>query len=232
MFCELCGETSTLKNFILVTNMWNTISAQNGEASEKELSSNVFKLALQRGAQMARHNGTLESAHYITREITKNHPAALSVQRELVDQREDIIHITAAAAVNRKLDEQTRKAVQEDMTQLLKEENEHMRKELEEEKRKVQRLEARMKEVEQAKRQAEVWLEQEVKERERAEAEYKRQLADLTHRLHDETNTSMTHQTRSEQEIKPQDHEATVVMMPPHPTPYVRVLFCLVAHDG
>ena len=99
-FNKLCGEmVGTLKNVVLVTNMWGIVRREIGEAREKGLPSNIFKLALDKGAQMVRHHDTVQSAHDIIRMITKNHPV---VRQELMDKRKDIINTTAA--INRELD--------------------------------------------------------------------------------------------------------------------------------
>jgi len=46
MFRELCGD-STLKNVILVTNMWGDVSGSVGEARERELAREFFKPVLE-----------------------------------------------------------------------------------------------------------------------------------------------------------------------------------------
>ena len=49
MFQKLCGD-STLKNVILVTNMWGRVEEDVGEAREKELAEVYFAPALEKGA--------------------------------------------------------------------------------------------------------------------------------------------------------------------------------------
>jgi len=218
MFRELCGDT-TLKNVVLVTNMWGEVSRDIGESRENELSSNFFKPVLDKGAQMVRHHNTAQSAHEIIRRIMMNRPVVLQIQRELVDEHKDIVDTAAGEAVNRELNEQIRrhqaelKVVQEEMMQALKEKDEETRQELEEETRKLQeqmekikkdsegmasnysaekeRMEAKMKEME---REAK-------KERQRAEAEYNRQMADLNHRLREAARASAADRARLQQEI-------------------------------
>lgn len=73
MLRELCGDT-TLKNVVLVTNMWDIVSREVSEAHEKELSSSSFKSALDKGARMVRHHNTAQSAHGAIRVILANHP--------------------------------------------------------------------------------------------------------------------------------------------------------------
>ena len=72
-------------------------------------------------------------------------------------------------------------------------------------------------------------LEQEVEEREQADAEHNQQLVDLTRRLQDEINASAAYRARLEQGAEKvlQDRVATVATMPPRasprPTLYVQV---------
>ena len=238
MFRELCGDT-TLKNVILVTNMWGEVSRDIGEAREDELTSDFFKPVLDKAAQMARHHNTAQSAHDIIRRIMKNRPVALQIQRELVDEHKDIVDTAAGGVINQELKEQIRKhqvelrMVQEEMMQAMKERDEEARQELEEESRKLQeemerikkdsegmasnyaeekeRMETRMKQMErEAKR-----------ERERTEVEYNRQMADLNHRLRMAANASKADRALLEQEMwflqgrlnQPVDDDTVCVVM-------------------
>ncbi|KAF9647081.1 hypothetical protein BDM02DRAFT_3098690 [Thelephora ganbajun] len=143
MFRELCGD-STLKNVILVTNMWGMVTKDVGEDRERELTTKFFKPVLDKGAQLARHHNTAESARNIIRGIMKNHPMVLQIQRELVDDHKDITDTAAGEAINKELKEQIRrhqaelKTVQEDMLKALKDKDEEARQELEEERQKLQ----------------------------------------------------------------------------------------------
>ena len=238
MFRELCGDT-TLKNVILVTNMWGEVSRDIGEAREDELTSDFFKPVLDKAAQMARHHNTAQSAHDIIRRIMKNRPVALQIQRELVDEHKDIVDTAAGGVINQELKEQIRKhqvelrMVQEEMMQAMKERDEEARQELEEESRKLQeemerikkdsegmasnyaeekeRMETRMKQMErEAKR-----------ERERTEVEYNRQMTDLNHRLRMAANASKADRALLEQEMwflqgrlnQPVDDDTVCVVM-------------------
>ena len=144
MFRELCGDT-TLKNVVLVTNMWNEVSHEVGWARQNELSSNFFKPALDKGAQMVRHHNTTQSAHNIIRKIMANRPVALQIQRELVDEDKDIVDTMAGAAINRELDKQAKQhrdeleKVRKAIIRALERKDEETRKELEEETGKLQR---------------------------------------------------------------------------------------------
>ena len=143
LFRKLCGE-STLKNVVIVTNMWKEESRLTDEAREKELSSKFFTPALEKGAQMDRHHNTPQSAHDIIRKIVRNHPVALQIQRELVEERKNIIETAAGESLNQELEEQIKKhraelsGLREEMTQALREKDEEMRRELEDTKKELE----------------------------------------------------------------------------------------------
>ena len=218
MFRELCSDT-TLKNVIIVTNMWGQVSSDIDEAHKNQLSSMFFKPALNKGAWMARHNNTIQSTHSIIRRIMENHPVTLQIQWELVGEHKDIVDTMAGRAINQELNEQMRrhqtklKVVQEEMAQALKEKDKETRQEMEERMRELQeqmevikknsegvassyaaekeRMEARMKE-----------MELEVR-RERAEAKYNQQLTDKDRHLQDAAEQARLEQTRRhEAELK------------------------------
>ena len=207
MFRELCGD-KMLKNVVLVTNMWTRDSRDVNKVRENELSSKFFRPVLDKGAQLIRHYDTTKSTHDIIRKIMANQPTVLQIQQELVDEHRDIVDTSAGQAVNRELIEQAKRhraeleKVEKAMMQALAEKDEETRQELEEETRTLQeqmekmeknskemalnymaekeRMEVRMREVEQEAKQEREWL----------EAEYKHQLADLDRRLQDTDNTS------------------------------------------
>ena len=108
MFRELCGD-ETLKNVVLVTNMWGEVSPEDGQDRENQLTSKFFKPVLKKGAQMVRHLNTTESAHNIIREIIRNHPIVLQIQREVVDEQKDIVDTSAGEVVNKEINELIRR---------------------------------------------------------------------------------------------------------------------------
>jgi hypothetical protein len=207
MFRELCGD-STLKNVILVTNMWGEVTKEVGEAREEQLTTNFFKPVLDKSAQLARHQNTVQSAHDIIRRIMRNQPLVLQIQRELVDEHKDIVDTAAGEAVNKELNEQIRhhqaelKTVQEEMQKALKEKDEETRKELEEETRKLQEQMNKIKMdsegmasnyLQEKKRTEDAVREMQEQarlERERVEAEYKKQMNDLKTRLQESANAA------------------------------------------
>ena len=150
MFRELCGD-KTLKNVVLVTNMWGEVSPEDGQDREDQLSGDFFKSVLDKGAQMVRHHNTAESAHDIIRRIIDNHPAVLQIQHELVDEQKDIVDTAAGEIINKELNELMRrhqvelKKVQEEMMQAMKEKDDETRQELEDERKKMQERMDKMK---------------------------------------------------------------------------------------
>lgn len=121
MFRKLCGD-DTLKNVILMTNMWGEVSEEIGATREAQLSQDdmFFKPALQNGARILRHYNTLESAKNILKCIISNHPEPLQIQRELVEEKKAISETAAGEILNEELRKLAKKH-QEDM-KVLKEE--------------------------------------------------------------------------------------------------------------
>ncbi|KAJ7170857.1 P-loop containing nucleoside triphosphate hydrolase protein [Mycena crocata] len=204
MFRQLCGE-STLKNVVIVTNMWGEVGREVGEAREAELASDerFFKPVLDKGARLLRHD---------------NDPRALRIQRELVDQGKEISQTAAGEELNRELAEQIKRhrqemaVLQREMKEAIRAKDEETRKELEIDTRKLQaemsrvqndsqklatdyteqkaELERRMAEVaEAAKRDAEC-----------AEANHRRQIQELEDRL----NQSATATNAEKEDIRRQ----------------------------
>ena len=216
MFRKLCGD-ETLKNVVLVTNMWSEVSPEVGKDREKQLSGDFFKPVLDLGARMVSHHDTVESAHGIIRGILKNHPAALRIQKEVVDENKDIINTAAGEAVSEELDKQMKehqaelKKVQEDMAQAIKDNDERAKRELEEDRKKLQAQMDRVKTESEAlasdfAAEREKWetklkeMEQKAREeRERVAAEHKRQVDDLARQLRDATAASAANQARLEE---------------------------------
>ena len=255
MFRELCGDT-TLENVVLVTNMWDAVSREVGETRERELSSDFFKSAIKAGAQIVRHHNTTKSAHNIIRKIMKNRPVVLQIQRELVDEHKNIVDTAAGEAVNRELNEQIRrhqvelKGLREEM-RALKQKDKEARRELEEQARRAReqmerikkdwdgmaakytvekkRMEAKMKEIEQEREQADA-----------DRARLKKTIQDLAGAPAMVPANEYIHYGTFENEWVDYP-QYRVPSPPPHPhssqTPaiiiaYVQALSCLAPHDG
>ena len=224
MFRELCGD-STLKNVILVTNMWEGVPLDVGEAREEELATNFFKPVLDKGAQLTRHHNTAQSAHDIIRRIIRNRPTALKIQRELVDEGKNITDTAAGEAINKELNEYIRRhkaemeALQKEMMQALKDKDEETRQELEEETRKLQAQidkakmdsESMASRYEEEKRRMEETIrrvqEEARQEMERAEAAQKRQIGDLNRQFEASSNASAAERQAMQQRINQLQHQ-------------------------
>ncbi|THV00998.1 P-loop containing nucleoside triphosphate hydrolase protein [Dendrothele bispora CBS 962.96] len=145
MFRQLCGSDA-LKNVVLVTNMWGEIGAEVGEAREFELKTEdkFWKPVLDKGAQIYRHDNTLQSAQAIVRHLVDKRPVALRIQTELVDQHKNLTDTAAGAELNRELRVQIAKHQEElknlerEMKEAINARDEETRKELEAERNKMQ----------------------------------------------------------------------------------------------
>jgi len=144
MFRELCGE-NTLKNVVLVTNMWGLVTSdQQGAAREQQLKDKYFKAAIEKGAKLCRYNNDLESGQGILREILGKEPVVLKIQEELIDEGKDIGETGAVAELKRGILEvegnykREIKELDENMQRAEEERDEESRREFEEERRRMQ----------------------------------------------------------------------------------------------
>ena len=150
MFRKLCGD-ETLKNVLIVTTMWGAVDPGIGEAREKELMTNelLFKPVLDKGASMLRHDNTPGRAQDIVRNVMRNHPQPLCIQRELVEEGKSITETAAGEALGRELAELAKKhrqeleQVQKEMREALEQRDFETKKELEEYQKKVEAEAAR-----------------------------------------------------------------------------------------
>ncbi|KAI6025178.1 hypothetical protein PISMIDRAFT_672860 [Pisolithus microcarpus 441] len=144
MFQELCGEEA-YENVIVVTNMWGTVSEEDGIARENELASKdiFYKPILERKGRMMRHDNTQKSAHHILENLVQKEPIVLRIQRELAEGV-DITQTAAFKQLDRELSEMAAKHQQDleklkdEMVQAEQEMDEETQKELAEEKQKVE----------------------------------------------------------------------------------------------
>ena len=146
MFRKLCGD-SALRNVVIVTNMWEDVRPQVGEAREAELMEKgiFFKPALDRNARMSRHENTVPSAERIVRLLLNRNPLPLHIQKELVDEGKDISQTRAGEELNRELADQIRRhkdelrTIKKEMQQAINELDEETRREREDEARAMQK---------------------------------------------------------------------------------------------
>lgn len=80
VFRKLCGE-QTLKNVVIMTNMWGRVTPEVGEARERELTTQFFKPAADKGAWFLRHLETVETARSVIRAILGNHPLSFKSRK-------------------------------------------------------------------------------------------------------------------------------------------------------
>ncbi len=108
MFRNLCGEDSLCK-VVITTTMWDQVERSLGEEREKELVDKevFFKPAVDKGARLARHDNTLESAQAIIRSIVQScsTPVTLKIQEELSSGL-CVMDTQAGKEVNREILEQ------------------------------------------------------------------------------------------------------------------------------
>ena len=150
MFRELCGE-KTLKNVVIMTNMWGRVSPRQEAEREQQLRDKYFKAAIEKGAQMCRHANTPESARAIVRKILKNQPLVLKIQHELITEGKDIGQTGVGAELNRETLEVVERYEREirdleAVRKAMEEKHNGSREELEEEKKRMQEdMERRLK---------------------------------------------------------------------------------------
>lgn len=115
LFRNLCGDKS-LRNVVIVTTMWSEITGLIGEERERELASKdvFFKPALDKGARLARHTDTLESAQAIIRSIINKQSSSVTLQiQEELSRGLSISETLAGKELGRELFEQMERYRQE-----------------------------------------------------------------------------------------------------------------------
>ncbi|KDQ08309.1 hypothetical protein BOTBODRAFT_166021 [Botryobasidium botryosum FD-172 SS1] len=103
MFHKLCGD-DVLKNVVLCTTMWSGVPEEVGAQREEQLQSEFWPDMIRKGATIARHDGTRESARRIVSHVMSLGGAPpLLIQREMIDDGKLLIHTTAGAHANEEL---------------------------------------------------------------------------------------------------------------------------------
>ena len=227
MFRKLCGE-STLQNVVLVTNMWGDESMAVNESREREIFENFLRPAINKGAQMARHHDTTESAHNILRMIINNDPVVLQIQRELVDENKHITDTEAGEMINQEIRHLIKKheaelnEIRYEMRRALQERDEETRRELNAIRRELEEKVMKVKEardglVANYAEEREMMMaemreveERAKREREQVIADHDRELAALTERLDLTPDAFADERAWLEQEIKVMRDSVTV----------------------
>ncbi|KAI9863924.1 MAG: hypothetical protein M1824_005962 [Vezdaea acicularis] len=103
MMLKLCG-TDALANVVLVTTKWDALQDEEiGREREKELREDFWKVPLQYGAKMERHNNTQDSALRVLSHALGNPEIVLEIQREIVDEKKSLVQTAAGAAINQEI---------------------------------------------------------------------------------------------------------------------------------
>jgi len=205
MFRQLCGDDS-LVNVLIVTNMWGEVGLEVGEAREAELRDKdlFFKPALDKGARLIRHLNTFDSARAIIHCIIDNHPMALQIQHELVDEQLNLSQTAAGTELNRELMEQAQrheeelKEIRAEMATAITKKDDETKQELEEVVQKltseVLRVQADARKLELGYNEEKARVEQKMQEMletsSKMAAEYQRQIQALENQLQEAAKTS------------------------------------------
>lgn len=115
MFRNLCGDVS-LRSVVIATTMWDEIPTLTGEDRERELATKdvFFKPALDKGARLVRHTGTLESAQAIIRSVISHHSVSITLQiQDELSRGLSISETLAGKELGRELFEQMERHRQE-----------------------------------------------------------------------------------------------------------------------
>ncbi|KAG8741199.1 hypothetical protein FRC10_003193 [Ceratobasidium sp. 414] len=115
MFRKMCG-TSSLKNVVVVTNMWSQPPAETELAREIELreGEDFFRDILNGGAQMVRHSErTRESAFDVIRCVLGKNPVVLELPRQIVDEGMELEDTDAGHALGEEIAQALRQGREE-----------------------------------------------------------------------------------------------------------------------
>ena len=108
MFRKICGE-STLDDVVIITNTRKDDLQATRRARGRELHSDSSEPTLDGGSRIVQYDDTAESAHVIIRMIVAGQPIVLRIQRELVDENNDIVDTIAGKTIGQELDELIRR---------------------------------------------------------------------------------------------------------------------------
>jgi chromosome segregation ATPase len=104
MFQKLCGENA-LHNVLLTTTQWSKVEQRQGEARESELKSKkeFWKPLLDRGANLERFHGDMQSGLALIHKLKSRVPKVLDIQEQIVDKKMDLIETSAGQTINEEL---------------------------------------------------------------------------------------------------------------------------------
>lgn len=122
LFRKICGNEA-MKHVIIVTTMWDTVSLDKGEARFQQLQDEYFNDAMCHGVRLMRHNNTHESAVKVVAQLLGGgvKPDVLSIQREMVDYRNQVLETGAGQELMKQLDAEAIK-LEKDASEKVREE--------------------------------------------------------------------------------------------------------------
>lgn len=151
MFRKLVG-VDALHNVILATTHWAEVSEEVGARREKELRNEFFKDLIDNGARMTRYAGNEQSGLELLDMLVGQNRVVLDIQREIVDEKRDLIDTGAGQVVNeeiirlRKIYETQLERAKEELEEAIRDHDEKSRKEVAEA---VEKIEAKLEAAEQ-----------------------------------------------------------------------------------
>lgn len=102
IFRKLCGDEA-LKNVILCTTMWSSVSPEVGAEREEVLRTMFWKDLIDRGASAVRFDGTrIDALNILSRLMFLRNAPLLQIQRQLADEGKSVKETTAGAYINDK----------------------------------------------------------------------------------------------------------------------------------
>lgn len=104
-----------MKHVIIVTTMWDAVSADVGKTRLQQLKDEYFNDAMLHGVRVARHNNTAESAVGILGQLVGAgaQPNVLQIQREMFDYHNDVADTGAGKELMGQLDAEATKLERE-----------------------------------------------------------------------------------------------------------------------
>ena len=140
MYRKLVGRKG-LQNVVLASTKAQLVHDRTeADYRHHQLETIYWKDMIDEGSKLWKYDGERETALRIVRSIMGNHPRALQIQRELVNEHKDLLQTAAGAELNAEILAERRQKDAElvELKRLQEEERVEMKKEREEERRQAQ----------------------------------------------------------------------------------------------
>ncbi|MCJ1321936.1 hypothetical protein MMC15_007281 [Xylographa vitiligo] len=140
MYRKLVGRKG-LQNVVLASTKAQLVHDRTeADYRHHQLETTYWKDMIDEGSKLWKYDGERETALRIVRSIMGNHPRALQIQRELVNEHKDLLQTAAGAELNAEILAERRQKDAElvELKRLQEEERVEMKKEREEERRQAQ----------------------------------------------------------------------------------------------